>query len=117
MPQAQSSIFMARFMTLSKNGSRNMLNHSIWRRSNFETARVLSFPCLIRKVTNLGTLDLESSQKGLSSDIHIFQFEPYPICTKNPPHIFKALCSKPLCTVTCAVVTREYCNNMVVLPV
>src|ERR1700676_3189389 len=85
MPQAQSSIFMARFMTLSKNGSRNMLNHSIWRRSNFETARVLSFPCLIRKVTNLGTLDLESPQKGLSGDIHIFQFEPYPICTKNPP--------------------------------
>src|SRR6202051_5412468 len=111
MPQAQSSIFMARFMTLSKNGSRNMLNHSIWRRSNFETARVLSFPCLIRKVTNLGTLDLESPQKGLSGDIHIFQFEPYPMC------IFRALCSKPLCTVTCAVVTREYCNNMVVLPV
>src|SRR5882762_4286992 len=95
MPQAQSSIFVARFMTLSKNGSRNMLNRSIWRRSNFETARVLSFPCLIRKVTNLGTLDLESSQKGLSSDIHIFQFEPYPICTKNPPTYSKPYAVSP----------------------
>jgi len=37
---------------------------------------------LIRKGTNLGILDLESPRKG---DTHIFQFGPYPICTKNPP--------------------------------
>jgi hypothetical protein len=43
------------------------------------------FSGLIRKGTDLGTLDSESPQKGLSGDTHIFQFGPYPICTKPPP--------------------------------
>jgi len=50
------------------------------------------FSGLIRKVTGLGTPDLESPQKGLSGDTHIFQFGPYPICTK-PPYIFRTQCS------------------------
>ena len=45
------------------------------------------FYCLIRKCTNLGTLDSESPPKGLSGDTHIFLFEPYPIYTKNTPYI------------------------------
>jgi hypothetical protein len=43
------------------------------------------FSCLIRKGTNLGPPDLESSQKGASGDIHIVHFGPHPICLKIPP--------------------------------
>jgi hypothetical protein len=45
------------------------------------------FSCLIRKGTNLGPPDLESSQKGTSSDTHIVYFWPHPICLKIPPFL------------------------------
>src|ERR1700676_3538036 len=81
------------------------------------------FSGLIRKGTDLGTLDSESPQKGLSGDTHIFQFGPYPICTKNPPpHIFRTQCSKPLCLVTTMNFAKHlcgsyqvYCNSLPVL--
>jgi hypothetical protein len=88
MAQAKYSNSVARFMISSKNGSQYKSNHPKWRRSNFKPLafrEYFVFSCLIRKGTNLGPPDLESSQKGISSDTHIVYFGPHPICLKIPP--------------------------------
>jgi len=54
----------------------------------FQTAGFLwdfVLSCLIRKGTNLGPPDLESSQKAASGDTHIVHFGPHPIWPQNPP--------------------------------
>jgi hypothetical protein len=77
-------------MISSKNGSWYKSNRPKRRGSNFKPptfCEYFVFSCLIRKGTNLGPPDLESSQKGASSDIHIVHFGPHPICLKIPPSL------------------------------
>src|SRR5882672_5764100 len=74
-------------MISSKNGSWYKSNSPKTEGAKFQTTGFFMFSCLIRKGTNLGPPDLESSQKGASGDTHIVHFGPHPICLKIPPSL------------------------------
>src|SRR6266481_3538212 len=78
---------MARFVISLKNGSWYKLNSPKRRGLNFKPPafrEYFVFSCLIKKGTNLGPPDLESSQKGAFGDTHIVNFGP---CLKIPPSL------------------------------
>src|SRR5882724_5744261 len=107
-------------MISSKNGSRYKSNRPKRRGSNFKPPafrEYFVFSCLIRKGTNLGPPDLESSQKGASGDTHIVHFGPLPICLKIPPsspyrthHNFATPCyCNRHCNAVCGN-SKPHCN-------